>query len=115
LLGAPLLGIRWGFPDGRVLPGSFSARQLGDELRSEFRVNSQTDVFVVMPDVTGVPDASWTAMPPIYPGHPIWCPCRHRRAHSYTAASPGRPWPQQDRRMGSAFFTISTNVPLCPA
>jgi RND superfamily putative drug exporter len=32
-LGAPFLGIRWGFPDDRVLPASASARQVGDDLR----------------------------------------------------------------------------------
>ena len=54
VLGAPFLGIRWGSPDDRVLPGSASARQLGDQLRSDFAVDSSRNVMVVIPDVTGV-------------------------------------------------------------
>ena len=30
MLGAPFLGIKWGFPDDRVLPDSASARQVAD-------------------------------------------------------------------------------------
>ena len=36
VLGAPFLGVRWGFPDDRVLPASASAHQVGDELRTHF-------------------------------------------------------------------------------
>ncbi len=36
VLGAPFLGVRWGFPDDRILPTSVSARQVGDELRNDF-------------------------------------------------------------------------------
>ena len=56
-LGAPFLGIRWGFPDDRVLPASASARQIGDELRSNFAVDSATNVRVVIPDTTGITPA----------------------------------------------------------
>ena len=54
LLGAPFLGVKWGFPDERVLPGSASAREVGDKLRSDFAVNSLTDVIVVIPDMAEV-------------------------------------------------------------
>lgn len=57
LLGAPFLGIKWGFPDDRVLPSSASARQVGDELRNDFAVDSSTAVTVVLPDVSGLPPA----------------------------------------------------------
>ncbi|MET0992565.1 MAG: MMPL family transporter [Mycobacterium sp.] len=53
-LGAPFLGIRWGFPDDRVLPASASARQVGDDLRGNFAVDSATNVKVVIPDTTGI-------------------------------------------------------------
>ena len=33
VLGAPFLGVKWGFPDDRVLPTSVSAHQVGDQLR----------------------------------------------------------------------------------
>ncbi len=57
LLGAPFLGMKWGFPDDRVLPASASARQVGDDLRTNFAVDSATNVTVVIPDATGVTPA----------------------------------------------------------
>jgi RND superfamily putative drug exporter len=54
VLGAPFLGIKWGFPDDRVLPQSSSARQVGDELRTDFDVDSARNVTVVIPDTNGV-------------------------------------------------------------
>ncbi|CAN3130310.1 MMPL family transporter [Mycobacterium sp. smrl_JER01] len=58
VLGAPFLGATWGFPDDRVLPQSASARQVGDELRTNFAVDSTTNVVVVLPDADSVsPDA----------------------------------------------------------
>ena len=54
MLGAPFLGIKWGFPDDRVLPQSASARQVGDQMRDDFAVDSATNVTVVLPDVTKV-------------------------------------------------------------
>lgn len=57
LLGAPFTGIKWGFPDDRVLPQSASARQIGDEMRNGFAVDSATSVTVVLPDATTVSPA----------------------------------------------------------
>jgi len=54
LLGVPFLGVRWGFPDDRVLPGSASAHQVGDQLRGDFVNNSEAAVTVVIPDATNV-------------------------------------------------------------
>jgi uncharacterized membrane protein YdfJ with MMPL/SSD domain len=54
VLGAPFLGVRWGFPDDRVLPTSASAHQVGDQLRNDFAKNSATDVTVVIPDADGL-------------------------------------------------------------
>ena len=50
--GAPFLGVKWGFPDDRVLPDSASAHQVGDRLRSDFADNSATAVTVVIPTPT---------------------------------------------------------------
>jgi putative drug exporter of the RND superfamily len=49
-LGAPFLGVKWGYPDDRVLPVSSSARVVSDRIRSEFRTNSETRVKVVLPE-----------------------------------------------------------------
>jgi putative drug exporter of the RND superfamily len=54
LVGAPFLGVRWGFPDDRVLPNSASAHQVGGQLRSNFSNNSATAVTIVVPDAAGV-------------------------------------------------------------
>jgi RND superfamily putative drug exporter len=57
MLGSPFLGIKWAFPDDRLLPESVSSRELGDRLRSDFETNSISDVVVVIPDVgTATPD-----------------------------------------------------------
>lgn len=57
VLGAPFLNARWGFPDERVLPQSASARQVGDDLRANFAVDSARNVAVVIPDTRGVTPA----------------------------------------------------------
>ena len=54
LLGAPFLGVKWGFPDDRVLPASASAHQVGDHLREAFVDDSATAVTVVVPDANGL-------------------------------------------------------------
>lgn len=54
LLGAPFLGAKWGFPDDRVLPTSLSAREVGDQLRDGFAVDSARNVVAVIPDAGGV-------------------------------------------------------------
>jgi RND superfamily putative drug exporter len=54
LLGAPFLGATWGFPDDRVLPTSLSAREVGDQLREDFAVDSARNVVAVIPDTSGV-------------------------------------------------------------
>lgn len=54
LLGLPFTGVKWGFPDDRVLPATASAHQVGDRLRQDFAHNSATDVSVVIPDAAGL-------------------------------------------------------------
>ena len=56
-LGAPFLGVKWGFPDDRVLPMSASAHQVGDQLRNGFADNSATAVIAVIPDADGLTPA----------------------------------------------------------
>ena len=54
VLGTPFLGVKWGFPDDRVLPASASAHQVGDQLRDDFVDSSATAVTVVIPDAAGL-------------------------------------------------------------
>ena len=55
LLGLPFLGVKWGYPDDRVLPQSASSRQVGDALRANFPSNWSTQVAVVVPEANGLP------------------------------------------------------------
>ena len=57
LLGTPFMGVRWGFPDDRMLPPSASSREVGDALRNDFAVDPTTNITVVLPDTTGVDPA----------------------------------------------------------
>jgi RND superfamily putative drug exporter len=59
LLGAPFLGVKWGFPDDRVLPTTASAHQVGEEMRTQFPDDSATAVTVVVPDATGLTQAEF--------------------------------------------------------
>ncbi|MDH6244648.1 MMPL family transporter [Mycobacterium sp. OTB74] len=59
VLGAPFLGVKWGFPDDRVLPKSASSHQVGDQLRSDFVNNSATNINAVIPDAAGVTPAQF--------------------------------------------------------
>ncbi len=52
LLGSPFLGVKWGFPDDRVLPDTASAHQVGDEMRTGFPDDSATAVTIVLPDAS---------------------------------------------------------------
>ncbi|MUM29801.1 MMPL family transporter [Mycolicibacterium sp. CBMA 295] len=112
MLGAPFLGIKWGFPDDRVLPSSASARQVGDDLRNDFAVDSSTAVTVVLPDVTGLPPAELDR----YAGD------LSRAADGASVSAPGGTF-VDGRRVGppasgtgmadgSAYLTIGSHVPL---
>jgi RND superfamily putative drug exporter len=57
LLGVPFLGVKWGFPDERVLPRSASARQVADMLDNDFPAGFGTGLSVVVPDARGVTPA----------------------------------------------------------
>jgi RND superfamily putative drug exporter len=54
LLGAPFLGVKWGFPDERVLPESASSRQVAEMLEGEFDSDVGIAVSVVIPDAEGL-------------------------------------------------------------
>ncbi len=53
-LGAPFFGVRPGFPDDRVLPKSASAHQVGDMLRADFAIDSDSEVPIIVVDSAGV-------------------------------------------------------------
>jgi RND superfamily putative drug exporter len=112
VLGAPFLGIKWGFPDDRVLPTSLSTRQVGDEMRNNFAVDSARNVTVVIPDTAGttpadldryaselsqVPEVSSVSSPggTFAGGRPV-----------------GPPSAATGFKDGSAFLTVGSTAPL---
>lgn len=48
VLGSPILGLKMGLPDDRVLPTSASSRQVGDLLRDRFDNNATATVHIVV-------------------------------------------------------------------
>jgi RND superfamily putative drug exporter len=56
-LGAPFFGVKPGFPDDRVLPASASAHQVGDMLRTDFAIDTDSAVPIVVTDSTGLDPA----------------------------------------------------------
>ena len=114
-LGAPFLGIKWGYPDGRVLPASSSARAVTDRIRSDLGTGSETRVTVVIPQVGGlttadldtygaqlsrVPDVTAVSAP----------------TGTYIAGEPsGPPTAPSGIADGSAYLTVASNAPLYSA
>jgi putative drug exporter of the RND superfamily len=112
LLGVPFLGVKWGFPDERVLPKSASARQVADILDNDFANGLGTDISVVVPDARGinpadlhryaaelsrVPDVSSVSAPDgTYVGGSVAAP----------------PVAATGVAHGSAFLTVATTAPL---
>jgi len=115
VLGLPFLGIRWGFPDDRVLPGSASAHQVGDRMRAGFADNSQTAVTIVIPDADGLTPADFERYA-----------AELSRVVDVTAVSAptgafvggakiGPPVAATAVHDGSAFLTVGSNAPLFSA
>ncbi|MDR3662673.1 MAG: MMPL family transporter [Mycobacterium sp.] len=112
VLGAPFLGVKWGFPDDRVLPTSATAHQVGDQLRNDFVNNSDTDISVVVPDAKGLAPASFDA----------YAADLSRIAHVTTVSAPtgvfaggrkvGPAGPGAGSADGSAFLTVGSSAPL---
>ena len=115
VLGAPFLGVKWGFPDDRVLPTSASSHQLGDQLRNDFADNTATAVTAVIPDahsltpvdmeryateLSRVPDVSEVSAP----------------SGTFVGGTRvGPPSAATGVAQGSAFLTIGSTAPLFSA
>jgi RND superfamily putative drug exporter len=111
ILGAPFLDVKWG-SDDRVLPKSASTRQVADQVRSDFAVDSTTDVTIVIPDLSGVtPDeldryaAQLSQVPDV---SSVSAPRGTFVGGSLVGPASG-PTAIKD---GSAFFTVGTTAPL---
>jgi RND superfamily putative drug exporter len=110
VLGTPFLGVKWGFPDERVLPRSASSRQVADMLDNDFSNGVGTAVTIAVPDagnpsdvgryaadLSRVPDVSSVTAPS---GTYV----RGALAGPVAAATGSAD--------GSAYLTVSTTAPL---
>jgi putative drug exporter of the RND superfamily len=115
LLGAPFLGVRWGFPDDRVLPGSASTRQVGDQLRENFPSDPASAVTVVIPrsgDVSTPELARYAAqLSRVADVSSVSAPVGSY-VHGARVGPPTAPTAMAD---GSAFLTVSSTAPLFSA
>ncbi|BBY82383.1 MMPL family transporter [Mycolicibacterium pulveris] len=112
VLGAPFLGANWGFPDDRVLPPSASARQVGDELRTDFAVDSARNVTVVIPDAGNVTppdlDRYAGALSQVAEVSSVSAP-----GGTFVDGRPvGPPSTATGIKDGSAFLTVASTAPL---
>ena len=112
ILGAPFLGIKWGFPDDRVLPPSASARQVGDELRHGFAVDAAANVVIAIPDMTGVTpkglDRYAAQLSQVVDVTSVSSP-----GGTFVAGAPvGPPSAATGLSDNSAFLTVGSNAPL---
>ena len=112
LLGAPFLGAKWGFPDDRVLPESASARQVGDDLRNNFAVDSARNVTVVLPQTGGVApgdlDGYAAELSNVADVSSVSAP-----GGTFVDGRPvGPPSAATGFRDGSAFLTVASTAPL---
>jgi putative drug exporter of the RND superfamily len=115
VLGAPFLGVKPGFPDDRVLPTSASARQVGDELRTNFANNSATAVTVVIPDTTGVTPGELSRYAAQLSQVPDTSSVASPVATFVDGAPAGPPNAATGVKDDSAFLTVSSTAPLFSA
>ena len=112
MVGAPFLGIKWGFADDRVLPSSASVRQVSEQLRSDFGGDATANVIVVVPDTNGVtPDelAHYAAQLSRVPGVTSVSTPGGVFVGGSLAGPPAAPTAIKD---DSAFFTVGSAAPL---
>jgi putative drug exporter of the RND superfamily len=112
VLGAPFLGIKWGFPDDRVLPQSLSAREVGDDLRTNFAVDSARSVSVVVPDTNGVTPADLDRYASELSQVPDVSSVSAPGGAFVGGRNAGSPSAATGFKDGSAFLTVGSTAPL---
>jgi RND superfamily putative drug exporter len=112
VLGAPFLGVKWGFPDDRVLPTSASAHQVGDQLRNDFADNSATAVTVVIPDADGLTSVDLGRYAAQLSGIPDVSAVSAPTGTFVGGIRVGPPSAPAGVSQGSAFLTVDSTAPL---
>jgi putative drug exporter of the RND superfamily len=112
LLGTPFLGVKWGYPDDRVLPQSATSRQVGDAMREDFASDSSTQVKVVLPDANGLDpvevDRYAADLSRVVDVSAVAAPT----GTFVTGSKVGPPLAATGFADGSAFLTVSSTAPL---
>ncbi|WNG91792.1 MMPL family transporter [Mycobacterium sp. ITM-2016-00318] len=112
LLGAPFLGAKWGFPDDRVLPSSLSARDVGDQMRNDFAVDSARNITIVIPDAAGVPPQDLSRYAQELSAVPGVTSVSSPTGAFVDGAPAGPPSAAAGSKDGSAFLTVVSSAPL---
>ncbi|MCV7152533.1 MMPL family transporter [Mycolicibacterium pyrenivorans] len=115
VLGAPFLGVRWGFPDDRVLPQSASSHQVGDQLRRQFADtagNTDTAVTIVVPDSDGLAPAELSAYAAELSRVPDVPAVSAPTGTFVDGALAGPPSAPAGESQGSVFLTVASTAPL---
>jgi RND superfamily putative drug exporter len=112
VLGAPFLGVKWGFPDDRVLPTSASAHRLGDQLRNDFADNSTTAITAVIPDAHGLTPVDLEHYAAELSRIPNVSEVSAPSGTFVAGARVGPPSAATGVAQGSAFLTIGSTTPL---
>ena len=111
-LGLPFLSVKWGFPDDRVLPTSASAHQVGDQMRDDFVINSETAVTIVIPDTDDLTRSEIehyaTDLSRVRDVSAVSTPT----ATYVAGAAVGRQSAPAGQTQGSAFLTVDSTAPL---
>ncbi|MBX7452147.1 MMPL family transporter [Mycolicibacterium sp. 3033] len=110
--GLPFLGVRWGFPDDRVLPRSSSAHQVGDQLRDEFTENTDTAVTVVLPDTDGLGRAELSTYATELSLVPDVVAVSAPTGTYVGGRAAGPPSAPNGERNGAAYLTVASSAPL---
>jgi putative drug exporter of the RND superfamily len=111
-LGVPFFGVHSGAPDDRVLPRSAPAHQVGDALRTDFAIDSATNVGVVIPNansITGADLGRYAARLSLVPevttvSSPVGTFARGQQTGPQTGAAA--------MADGSAYLSIASSAPL---
>lgn len=108
LLGAPFLSVKFGYTDDRVIAPGAQSRQVGDVLRSNFALNANEPMFVVLPNYSGASSAitAYAKEISLIDGVVIVNSANGAFAHGMLT---GPPIPQM-ATPAATFLTIGTNV-----
>jgi uncharacterized membrane protein YdfJ with MMPL/SSD domain len=112
LLGAPFLGAKWGFPDDRVLPSSLSAREVGDQMRNDFAVDSAKNITIVIPDAAGATPQDLSRYAQELSAIPDVTSVSSPTGAFVDGAPAGPPSAAAGLKDGSAFLTVGSSAPL---